>query len=235
MFKKMYLSKQLRTMRINFHIACILVVPWMLLLSLLGNAKAEAQGMENNLGPSNLSGQVLINVCEKFEKRGGLEFRLSLPDRKMTEAVQEHAEKTRTCSSASITEFHNNGKWDKCGQRIAYSAPRDEVGSRSILLIKDISKEATLLRLDLEPKSIIDVAWAPDGHYIAVLSVKASLSYNPIKLLFTLGGHPIGYRTYFVEIYDMTGTLVYRSNDDEIGTFDTGGVRILGASIAWTD
>jgi hypothetical protein len=126
-------------------------------------------------------------------------------------------------------------EWNRAGKRIAYSARKAQVGSHSILVVKDVSKNDPLSRVDMDLKSIVDTTWSPNDQYVAVLSVKASLSYNPIKLLYTLGGHPIGYRTYYVDIYDMAGTLMYQSKNDDIGTFDTGGVGILATSIVWLE
>jgi hypothetical protein len=126
-------------------------------------------------------------------------------------------------------------EWDQSGQKIAYCASKSQVGKPSTLVVKDFSKGVTLFRLDLYPKAIVDITWAPDDQYVAILSLKSRLSYNPIKLLISISGHPIGYRTYYLDIYDMAGRLIYQSKDDDIGTFDTGGVGFLTASIVWTD
>jgi len=121
--------------------------------------------------------------------------------------------------------------WDKLGQRIAYSSSKKWPDAHSILVVKDVSKNATLFRLDLNKKSIVDIAWDPNSQYIAVLSAIFSYSYNPFALLITASGHPVGYRTYYLELYDINGNRIYQSKDKDIGTFSAGRGSGLGATV----
>jgi len=122
--------------------------------------------------------------------------------------------------------------WDKLGQRIAYSSSKKWPDAHSILVVKDVCNNSTLFRLDLNKKSIVDITWDPGGQYIAVLSAIFSYSYNPFALLITVSGHPVGYRTYYLELYDINGNRIYQTKD--IGTFSAGRGSGLGA-IVWVD
>jgi len=124
--------------------------------------------------------------------------------------------------------------WDRLGQRVAYSSSKKWPDAHSILVVKDVFKNATLFRLDLNKKSIVDIAWDPSSQYIAVLSAIFSYSYNPLALLFTIFGHPVGYRTYYLELYDITGTPIHQSKDKDIDTFSAGRGSGLGAMV-WVD
>lgn len=123
-------------------------------------------------------------------------------------------------------------EWDKLGCRIAYSSAKKWPDAHSILVVKDICKNATLFRSDLSKRSIFDIAWESNGQYIAVLSQIFSYSYNPFALLITLGGHPVGYRTYYLDLYDIDGNRIYQSKDEDIGKFSAGRGSGLGA-IVW--
>jgi len=125
-------------------------------------------------------------------------------------------------------------EWDKLGCRIAYSSAKKWPDAHSILVVKDICKNATLFRSDLSKRSILDIAWEPNSQYIAVLSQIFSYSYNPFALLITLGGHPVGYRTYYLDLYDIDGNRIYQSKDEDIGKFSAGRGSGSGA-IVWLE
>jgi hypothetical protein len=123
---------------------------------------------------------------------------------------------------------------DRLGQRIAYSSAKKQFEAHSILVVKDVSNNVTHFRIDLSKESIVDIAWDPSGRYIAVLSAVFSYSYNPLALLFTISGHPVGYRAYYLELYDINGNCIYQAKDKDIGTFSAGRGSGLGA-IVWVD
>ncbi len=124
-------------------------------------------------------------------------------------------------------------EWDYSGKHIAYASSKDSWNDRELLVITDIVKNIELFRVDLDKEIIFDIAWAPTDNYLAVLSVKWKLSYNPFALLATASGHPAGYRTYYLRVYDITGKLIYRSRDEDIGgTFSAGPGSGLGG-IVW--
>jgi hypothetical protein len=51
-----------------------------LISGIFGNVSLQAQDSDSNIPPAILSGRVVVNLCEKFEKGGSLEYSLSLPD-----------------------------------------------------------------------------------------------------------------------------------------------------------
>jgi hypothetical protein len=123
-------------------------------------------------------------------------------------------------------------EWDERGSNIAYVSAKKSLGDHSILVVKDLSKRETLFSLDLNNESIMDITWDQTGQYIAILSVIYASSHNPVDLLITFSGHPVGYRTYYLELYDRKGSLLYRSKDTDIGRFSAGRGSGRG-SIVW--
>ncbi len=124
--------------------------------------------------------------------------------------------------------------WDQSGQRVAYSSAKHWTDDSSLLVVTDIAKLTTLFRTTIDQKHIYDIAWAPNGKYLAVLVVKHTYSLNPFALLSTISGHPVGYKTYYLAIYDLTGKLIYPSGDTDMATFSAGWASGRGA-LLWVE
>jgi hypothetical protein len=118
-----------------------------------------------------------------------------------------------------------NPVWNKDGRYVAYSAPNtvnvwDKKGRYveskknrddrypSILVIEDISTGKTLLRQNLE-KYVADITWAPDSSAVALLTYTERISLSPGELLAAATGHPYPIRSFFLEVYDLSGKLIY--------------------------
>jgi hypothetical protein len=97
--------------------------------------------------------------------------------------------------------------WNKEGQYVAYSIDKT-ASSESVLVIKDISKRRTLLRKNLG-KYISDISWSPESSYVALLTHTSRLSLSPRDLLAAVAGHHIFFNTFCIEVYDLSGDLIY--------------------------
>lgn len=120
-----------------------------------------------------------------------------------------------------------NVVWNEDGRHVAYSAPNtvtlwDEKGRYvvakkikddrypSILLIKDISTGRTLLTKDIE-KYVYDITWSPDSSAVALLTYTSRMSRSPGELLAAAAGHPYFIKTFYLEVYDLSGNLKYNA------------------------
>jgi hypothetical protein len=129
--------------------------------------------------------------------------------------------------------------WSSNGQLVTYSfqgykskymlGNRPEVEDRdrdhATLVILDIITEKTLLRKNLGVKYIADLAWSPDASHIGVISVKHRLGVWPWELLMAIAGHPVYHNTFWVEIYDTQGNMVYVKELE--GSYVWGSARIV--------
>lgn len=177
----------------------------------------EAQGLTDN-NVLNLSGSVLINIYEEYGRKGFSEYELSLP-----EGVMRGTNKGK--NGVFIKEPDKLAMMSSDTFSGLYTAKKQN---------KIISKKIAFSGLDIDKELIFDTAWSPNGLYIAVLSVTWRYSYNPIYLLFTISGHPIIYRTYYLRIYSLDGKLAYKSGETDIGTFNAGRGSGWG-SVVWTN
>lgn len=197
------------------HIRAVSIgVVCIIMMFLLPVCFADAQGLMDN-NASDLSGAVLINVYEEYGKNGFLEYELTLPDGVIRETNKgkngvfiNEPEKLAMMSSDTFSALYKAKKLNKKSTQVAFPD----------------------LNADREP--IFDTALSPNGLYVAVLTVTWRYSYNPFSLLFTISGHPVGYRTYYLRIYTLDGKLVYKSRDTDIGTFNAGRGSGWGA-VVW--
>jgi hypothetical protein len=97
--------------------------------------------------------------------------------------------------------------WNKEGKYVAYSIDKTD-SSESVLVIKDISKQKTLLWKNLG-KYISDVTWSPESSYVALLTYTSRRSLSPRDLLAAVAGHHIFFNTFYLEVYDLSGNLIY--------------------------
>jgi WD40 repeat protein len=78
------------------------------------------------------------------------------------------------------------------------------------LAIVDLKREKIIQTIETE-YGIESLAWAPNGNYFAVLSkrdVTEQVFKGPLDWLASSVGHPIGYWTYFLTIYQPDGKSV---------------------------
>jgi hypothetical protein len=97
--------------------------------------------------------------------------------------------------------------WNKEGQYVAYSIDETD-SSESVLMIKDISKQKTLLRKNLG-NYVSDIAWSPDSSSVALLTYTSRRSLSPWDLLAAAAGHHIFYNTFYLKVFDLSGNLIY--------------------------
>jgi hypothetical protein len=98
--------------------------------------------------------------------------------------------------------------WNKEGRYIAYSTPKKGDSSQSILVIKDITVNRTLLRKKIG-KYVSDIAWSPDSSHVALLTYTGGIGLLPWEILFLAAGHPNFNSTFYLEIYDLSGNPLY--------------------------
>jgi hypothetical protein len=59
---------------------------------------------------------------------------------------------------------------------------------------------------------IESLAWSPDSRYIAVMKKQNVIKpRGPLEILAAISGHPVPYNDYWLEVYDVRGDLVARS------------------------
>ena len=117
-----------------------------------------------------------------------------------------------------------NVVWSKNGHAVAYSLQDEKDRAQSVLVIKDILHNKTVLRKKIN-KYPDDITWSPDSSYLAVLTRTARMGLWPWEILFAVAGHPVYYMTFYVEVYDLSGDLVYESKI--ISGFKNGGGKIV--------
>lgn len=76
----------------------------------------------------------------------------------------------------------------------------------------DIKRKQIIRMLEID-YYVYSLAWAPNGNYFAVLSfdnvTKQTLKrFGPLNIFADFVGHPISYYTFYLSIYDATGTLL---------------------------
>jgi hypothetical protein len=99
--------------------------------------------------------------------------------------------------------------WNREGQHVAYATPKNRNLSQAILVIKDIPTGKTLLRKDIG-KYVSDITWSPDSSAVALLTFTDRISKWPGELLAAVAGHPYFIRTFYLEVYDLSGNLLYK-------------------------
>ncbi len=97
--------------------------------------------------------------------------------------------------------------WNREGQYVAYSIDETD-SSESVLVIKDISKQKTLLRKNLG-NYVSDITWSPDSSSVALLTYTSRRSLSPRDLLAAAAGHHIFFKTFYLKVYDLSGNLIY--------------------------
>jgi hypothetical protein len=113
--------------------------------------------------------------------------------------------------------------WNKEGQCVAYSID-DTSSSGSVLVIRDISKQKTLLRKNLG-NYVSDITWSPDSSSIALLTYTSRLSLSPWDLLASACGHHTFFNTFYLKVYDLSGNLIYTKKIN--GEFKFARVRLV--------
>jgi dipeptidyl aminopeptidase/acylaminoacyl peptidase len=108
--------------------------------------------------------------------------------------------------------------WNNEGQYLAYSTPDNGDESQSILVLKHIGKGNTLLRKDIG-KYVSDINWSPDSSRVALLTYTARIGLLPWELLLLAAGHPSFNSTFYLEVYDLSGNLIFNKKID--GNFKT--------------
>ena len=98
--------------------------------------------------------------------------------------------------------------WDREGRVILSTKQNEQDSSLSILFIKDISTGKTLLRKGIA-KYVDDITWSPDSSAVALLTFTDKISKSPGDLIPALAGHPYFIKTFYLEIYDLSGNLLY--------------------------
>jgi hypothetical protein len=85
----------------------------------------------------------------------------------------------------------------------------DKDTSQSFLVIKDIPNGQSLLRRKIG-KYVSDITWSPDSSAVALLTFTDRISKWPDELLAAAAGHPYFINTFYLEIYDLSGNLLYK-------------------------
>jgi hypothetical protein len=98
--------------------------------------------------------------------------------------------------------------WNREGQYVAYATFIGENISQQILVIKDIPTGKTLLRKDIG-KYVADITWSPDSSAVALLTFTERISNSPFESIANAMGHPSPIRTLYLEVYDLSGNLLY--------------------------
>ncbi len=253
----------MRKMRKVFKLyRAIFIVALVFTLSVAAQAKIESS--DNSAQLPDISGLIWINVYEEYGKNGFVEYSIRLPDGVIKENIRgekgtyvEHPVRLNMLSSDNFAmiykpkilhdesthedpstfsndQYFYDYAWGKNGQKIAYSSSKNQFDAHSILVVKDVAKHEILFRQDLNKKSIVDIAWDSNNKCIAVLSAIFTHSKNPFARLISLGGHPVGHRVYYLDIYDIYGNHLYESKENDIGEFSAGRGSGLGA-VVWVD
>ena len=108
--------------------------------------------------------------------------------------------------------------WNNEGQDLAYSTPDKGDESQSILVLKHIDQGNTLLRKNIG-KYVSDITWSPDSSCVALLTYTARIGLLPWELLLLAAGHPSFNSTFYLEVYDLSGNLIFNKKID--GNFKT--------------
>ena len=98
-----------------------------------------------------------------------------------------------------------------------------------MVTVRDIRRKEPLLQFDSKDY-VIDIAWAPNSRYIAVLTVTGALVKWPLEMLFTLSGHPTYNKSYRLGIYDLVGEKV---SDIDLGGPYRDGLMGGSGQIVW--
>jgi hypothetical protein len=138
-----------------------------------------------------------------------------LPNRQFSYAIYYLLRSHRVCPLINLTTkeisfpFGRNQLgdivWNTGGQSVAYSTRRDQGNS---LLIHDISENKILLRKSID-KYISDITWSPDSSALALLTYTERTSTSPGDILACCAGHPYPIRTFYLEVYNLSGNLLY--------------------------
>lgn len=98
-----------------------------------------------------------------------------------------------------------NFEWSPDGRYIAYACEDSKRTSNRVLVVKDVTnKNKTIFRRDIG-RYIDDIAWEPEGQYIAVLNMSGRWGLMPWELLSLIAGHPVSYNTLYLEIFNLEG------------------------------
>jgi hypothetical protein len=100
------------------------------------------------------------------------------------------------------------------GNFLAVSASKKTAWFGSSTALAVFSAETNKLVLLTEGDSaryIAALAWSPDLTLIAMLRVTFSSGKMPWDILSAMGGHPVTYSTYYLEIVNLTGEVIASS------------------------
>ncbi len=104
-----------------------------------------------------------------------------------------------------------NPVWNEKGRYLAYSTPNHDDRSQSILVIRDIDSDRNLLKKSVG-NYVADIAWSSDSNYVALLTYTGRYGLSPVDLIALIIGHPTFVSTFYVEVYDLSGNLIYYKN-----------------------
>jgi hypothetical protein len=102
-----------------------------------------------------------------------------------------------------------NIAWNGNGHYVAYAAPKDRDISQSTLVIKENPTGKTLLRKELG-KFVPDIAWSPDSSAVALLTDTQKVSKSLWEFVPAAVGHPHFMSTFYLDVYDLSGNLLYQ-------------------------
>lgn len=117
--------------------------------------------------------------------------------------------------------------WSNNSQSVAYSVRDDKNPRQETLVVWNLNTNMTIFRKKLFfDRYTQDITWSPDLSYVALLTSTGRTGLLPWELLFAIAGHPVVYNRFYLEVYDLSGSLVYES---EI----TSGVKNGSGRIVW--
>lgn len=159
----------------------------------------------------------LTGPGKKFEFFTGKYIRYFLPNRQFSHVVFHHS----FAATGAIIDLNSKEisfqfgldriktvGWNNEGQYLAYSTPDKRDESQSILVIRDIGNDRNLLRKSMG-KYVSDIAWSPDSKYVALLTYTGRIGLLPWDLLALMSGHPSFVSWFYLEVYDLSGNIIY--------------------------
>ena len=100
--------------------------------------------------------------------------------------------------------------WSPDGRYLASAVKQATDSVPFDFVVIDLKTREIVLKHHLEPW-VEDIVWSPDSRAIAILGTDERWGLLPWEILLALFGHPVPYHSFFLDIFDLEGNLLFNA------------------------
>ena len=126
-------------------------------------------------------------------------------------------------SKAFCNDNLGNVVWDSSGKYVAYAKADSKNTQNKVITVRDMINGKLILEKAIDDR-VSGIAWAPSSEFVAVLTESERMGLWPWELLSAFAGHPVPHNSFYLTIYDISGTELMSQKIIGNITYGTGSI-----------